>query len=422
MIELAAALAHVVAEARPLGPRRMRLEEARGRRIVAGIVADVDSPPWDRAMMDGFAVRSADLTSASGQVAAPFELDVVVDLAAGDASTLAIRPGACARIMTGAPVPPGADAVVPIECAIDGTAGVHAGGVVRLLDPRFRAGQHVGLQGCAFRAGAEVLPAGSLLTPAAVGLAAEAGATHVTVVPRPRVAILATGSELVPADSMPAHGQTRNSNGPMLAAAVAGMGGEPVALGAVVDRPEPLRAAVSQGLAADILLLSGGVSAGDLDLVPDTFRACGVEKIFHKVRLKPGKPVWFGVFSRPRGGGRCLVFGLPGNPASSLVCFELLVRPALAQLLGRPAERWHLPRLRARLAAAAKGAEDRPVYAPCRLERDSDGSLIAHPLPWTGSSDLVGLAVADVLLALPAGVRRAEPGDDVEVVLLGDDP
>ena len=138
-------------------------------------------------------------------------------------------------------------------------------------------------------------------------------------------------------------------------------------------------------------------------------------------RFKPGKPVWFGVFSRPRGGGRCLVFGLPGNPASSLVCFELLVRPALAQLLGRPAERWHLPRLRARLAAAAKGAEDRPVYAPCRLERDSDGSLIAHPLPWTGSSDLVGLAVADVLLALPAGVRRAEPGDDVEVVLLGDD-
>ena len=372
-------------------------------------------------MMDGFAVRSADLLGDGKSSEAPVSLDVVVDLAAGDASTLAIRSGTCARIMTGAPIPAGADAVVPIELAVEGTAGMHAGGVVRLVDPKFRAGQHVGLQGCAFRAGAEVLPASALLTPAAVGLAAEAGATHVLVVPRPRVAILSTGSELVAADVVPRFGQTRNSNGPMIAAAVAAIGGEPVALGTVVDRPEPLRAAVSQGLAADILLLSGGVSAGDLDLVPDTFRACGVEKVFHKVRLKPGKPVWFGVFTRPGGGGRCLVFGLPGNPASSLVCFDLFVRPALASLLGWPQERFSLPRRRARLAVAAKGAEDRPVYAPCRLESGADGSLVAHPLPWTGSSDLVGLAVADAYLALPAGVRRAEAGDEVEVMMLRDD-
>jgi len=421
MIELEAALAHVEAHARLLAPRCVRLAEARGRRLVAGILADVDSPPWDRAMMDGFAVHSADVAPGAGHGEAPVELDVVVDLAAGDASSLSIRTGACARIMTGAPVPPGADAVVPIECAVDGTAAVHAGGVVRLCDPRFTTGQHIGRQGCAFRAGAEVLPAGTLLTPAAVGLAAEAGATHVTVVPQPRVAILSTGSELVAAEAVPAFGQTRNSNGPMLAAAVAALGGEPVVLGAVADRPEPLRAAVSQGLAADLLLLSGGVSAGDLDLVPDTFRACGVEKIFHKVRLKPGKPVWFGVFDRPHGAGRCLVFGLPGNPASSLVCFDLFVRPALAALLGLPQERRHLPRRPARLAAAAKGAEDRPVYAPCRLESRDDGGLLAHPLPWTGSSDLVGLAVADAYLALPAGVRRAEAGDEVEVVMLRDD-
>ena len=420
MIDLEVALAHVVANARLLPPRRVRLEEGRGRRLVAAIVADVDSPPWDRSMMDGFAVRSADMVDGAGGSAAPVSLDVVVDLAAGDASTLTIRPGSCARIMTGAPVPAGADAVVPIECAVEGTAGVHAGGVVRLHDPRFRTGQHVGLQGCAFRAGTEVLPAGTLLTPAAVGLAAEAGATHVLVVPRPRVAILSTGSELVAAEAVPRFGQTRNSNGPMIAAAVAALGGEPVALGTVVDRPEPLRAAVAQGLAADILLLSGGVSAGDLDLVPDTFRACGVEKIFHKVRLKPGKPVWFGVFTRPDGGGRCLVFGLPGNPASSLVCFDLFVRPALASLLGWPQERLSLPRRRARLAVAAKGAEDRPIYAPCRLESGADGSLVAHPLPWTGSSDLVGLAVADAYLALAAGVRRAEAGAEVEVVMLRD--
>ena len=421
MIDLTDAIGLVEQIASPLPPRRQRLLDAAGRRLAEPVVADVDSPPWDRAMMDGFAVRSADLLGDGKSSEAPVSLDVVVDLAAGDASTLAIRSGTCARIMTGAPIPAGADAVVPIELAVEGTAGMHAGGVVRLVDPKFRAGQHVGLQGCAFRAGAEVLPASALLTPAAVGLAAEAGATHVLVVPRPRVAILSTGSELVAADVVPRFGQTRNSNGPMIAAAVAAIGGEPVALGTVVDRPEPLRAAVSQGLAADILLLSGGVSAGDLDLVPDTFRACGVEKVFHKVRLKPGKPVWFGVFTRPGGGGRCLVFGLPGNPASSLVCFDLFVRPALASLLGWPQERFSLPRRRARLAVAAKGAEDRPVYAPCRLESGADGSLVAHPLPWTGSSDLVGLAVADAYLALPAGVRRAEAGDEVEVMMLRDD-
>jgi len=203
----------------------------------------------------------------------------------------------------------------------------------------------------------------------------------------------------------------------MLAAAVAACGCEPVGLGAVVDRPEPLRAAVMPGLAADVLLLSGGVSAGDYDLVPGTLVACGVEKVFHKVRLKPGKPVWFGVFDRGGGAGRALVFGLPGNPASSLVCFELFVRPALAALRGRPPEEGHLPRVEARLAAAAKGAEDRPVYAPCRIERAADGGRLARPLPWTGSSDLVGLAVADGLLVMPAGARTLEAGATVEVLL-----
>lgn len=413
MIELSRALDEIAARLAPLPHRRVRLGEAAGLRLAAPVVADTDSPPWDRAMMDGFAVRSPDV-SADGTT----ELEVVADLAAGDASRLQIRPGSCARIMTGAPIPPGSDAVVPIECAVDGSAAARAGGRVRLLDPRFRPGQHVARCGDAFRAGADVLPAGARLGPAAVGLAAEAGATHVVVAPRPRVAILSTGSELVPVEALPGHGQTRNSNGPMLAAAVAGLGAEPVVLGAVADRPEPLRAMVAQGLAADMLLLSGGVSAGDYDLVPGVLAACGVERVFHKVRLKPGKPVWFGV--RTRGdGGRTLVFGLPGNPASSLVCFELFARPALAALLGHPPERRHLPRRRARLAAAAKGAEDRPVFAPCRLE-GAEGDLRAWPLPWSGSSDLVGLAVADALLTLPAGAKRVEAGTEVEVRLLAE--
>lgn len=413
MIELAEAIGLVERAAVPLEPRRQRLLEAAGQRLAEPVVADVDSPPWDRAMMDGFAVRSADLRDRGDGIV---ELDVVVDLAAGDVTTRAIPAGGCARIMTGAPVPPGADAVVPIESAVDGTAESHAGSRVRLREPRFRPGQHVGTRGAAFRAGAAVLPAGVLLTPAAVGLAAEAGATHVVAAARPRVAILSTGSELVPVREVPAHGRTRNSNEPMLAAAVAACGGESIPLGIAADRPEAIRSAVMQALAADVVVLSGGVSAGDLDLVPATFAACGVKKVFHKVRLKPGKPVWFGRLDRADGPAT-LVFGLPGNPASSLVCFELFVRPAIAILTGRPREAWHLPRRRGVLVAAAKAAADRPVYLPCRIARDGE-RLDVTPLPWTGSSDLVGLAVADGLVALPAG-GRADAGTEVEVLPFG---
>lgn len=411
MIELAAAIDLVEHAAAPLPARRQRLADARGRLLAAPIVADCDSPPFDRAMMDGFAVVDGDFGSASS--AEVVELDVAMDLAAGDVTTTAVRPGTCMRIMTGAPLPPGADAVVPVESAVDGTAAAHAGGRVRLRDDRFRPGQHVGRRGTAFRRGAAVLPAGAMLTPAAVGLAAEAGATHVLAAPRVRVAILSTGSELVPCDAVPAAGQTRNSNGPMLAAACAALAAEPTELGIVTDRPEPLRSAVAQGLAADVLVLSGGVSAGDLDLVPATFAACGVERVFHKVRLKPGKPVWFGILRRETA-PPTLVFGLPGNPASSLVCFELFVRPAIQILAGAPRDRWHLPRATARLVTAAKSPPDRPVYLPCRIRR-SGAALEAEPLPWTGSSDLVGLATADGLLALPAGVRH-EPGAEVEVL------
>jgi len=422
MIELAEAIALVEAMAEPLPPRRQRLLEACGRRLAEPVVADADSPPWDRAMMDGFAVCDADF--AGDPPPDRVAVEVVVDLAAGDVTGLPVRPGKAARIMTGAPLPPGADAVVPIERALDGTAATHAGGHVVLGENRYRAGQHVARQGTAFRKGAAVLPAGAMLDAAAIGLAAEAGATHVVAEPRVRVAILTTGSELVAFQEQPAFGQIRNSNGPMLHAAVQSLAAEPIELGIAGDRPEAIRAAIAQGLAADVLVLSGGVSTGDLDLVPGILRACGVEQVFHKVKLKPGKPVWFGILRRPAA-SPVLVFGLPGNPASSLVCFELFVRPAIAILAGRPRDAWHLPRERAVLVAAAKAAADRPVFLPCRL-RQSGAVLEAEPLPWTGSADLVGLAAGAAiagagpgLIALPAGAGRVEAGSEVEVVVRG---
>jgi molybdopterin molybdotransferase len=420
MIDLAAAIELVERTAAPLLPRRQSLLDACGAVLGGPVVADCDSPPWDRAMMDGFAVRSSDFVPG---VRETVDLEVIIDLAAGDVSGVTVRPGTCARIMTGAPVPAGADAVVPIECAVDGTAATHAGDRVRLSDGRFRPGQHVARCGAAFRRGQEVLPAGSRLGAAAIGLAAEAGAVSVMAVPRPRVAILSTGSELVAPEVVPGHGQTRNSNAPMLAAAATLLGAEPLVLGSVPDRSEAIRAAVLHGLEADLLVLSGGVSAGDLDLVPDTFVRCGVEQVFHKVRLKPGKPVWFGILRRTGAAPPTLVFGLPGNPASSLVCFELFVRPAIRILAGRPRAEWHLPRGRAVLKTPAKAAADRPVFLPARLERvaappsAAGSSLEAIPLPWTGSSDLLGLAVANGLIALAAGGGMHAAGTEVEVVL-----
>jgi molybdopterin molybdotransferase len=414
MLELADAIALVERTAAPLPPRRTRLLDACGRTLAAAVVADVDSPPWDRAMMDGFAVRGDDVLAGGG---APVELDVVVDLAAGHVTALAIGTGGCARIMTGAPIPQGADAVVPIECCEAGAAGGHAGSRVRLHDARFRPGQHVGRRGTAFRAGQQVLAAGTRLGAAEIGLAAEAGATHVVASSGVRVAILSTGTELVPPDVVPAFGQTRNSNGPMISAAVQLLGAEPIPMGIAADRPEAIRAAVAQGLAADVLVLSGGVSAGDLDLVPDIFRRCGVEKVFHKVRLKPGKPVWFGILRREHAAST-LVFGLPGNPASSLVCFELFVRPAIRILAGADRDAWHLPRVTATLVGGVKAAADRPVYLPCRLVRKA-GGFAAAPQPWSGSSDLLGLAGAGGLIALPSGGDRYEAGDEVEIVIRG---
>jgi molybdopterin molybdotransferase len=410
MIELAEAITLVESHARALPPRRMRLADAVGRVLALPVVSDVDSPPWDRAMMDGFAVRGEDVAAAGD---AGVELDVVVDVAAGHVTGIEVLPGSCARIMTGAPVPKGADAVIPIECLLptdsagQKAAGGHAGSRVRLRDTKFREGQHVGRLGAA--------APGMRLAAAEIGLAAEGGATHVVASPQVRVAILSTGSELVSPEAVPAFGQTRNSNGPMLFAAVKLLGGEPIPMGIAADRPEAIRAAVAQGLAADILVLSGGVSAGDLDLVPGIFARSGIEKIFHKVRLKPGKPVWFGRLERAES-SPTLVFGLPGNPASSLVCFELFVRPAMRILAGAGRDAWHLPRVKAVLTGSTKAAADRPVYLPCRLTRSSRG-LEAAPLPWTGSSDLLGLAGAGGLLALPAGGKRYEPGEEVEVVL-----
>jgi molybdopterin molybdotransferase len=258
-----------------------------------------------------------------------------------------------------------------------------------------------------------VLRRGCVLRPVEVGLLAAVGRARVRAVPRPTAAVLSTGDELVEAPEVPGPGQIRNSNGPLLAA-LAAREARPSNLGIARDRLESLGPLVRQGLEHDVLILSGGVSAGKLDLVPAVLKEAGVEACFHKVRMKPGKPVYFGTRANPSGRSG-LVFGLPGNPVSALVCFELFVRPALRRLGGQE-------QVGPRSVAAALGedfahASDRPTYYPAQLEVVGTGWQV-RPAAWFGSADLRGLARANGLMILPAGEQQRRAGDVVEVIVL----
>jgi molybdopterin molybdotransferase len=390
MLSVAEAQAVVLQHACPLPPEPTPLTPAAlGRVLAEDVASDLDSPPYDKALMDGYAVRSHDLPEGRGTLA------VIEEVTAGRTPQRAVGPGQATRIMTGAPLPEGADAVVMVERtrALDD-------GRVQVEDRPPRPGQNVLGRAREMRRGERVLAAGAVLRPQELGLLAGVGRTTVLAHPAPRVAVLSTGDEVVEAPEVPGPGQIRNGNGPMLAAQVARAGGVPHYLGIARDRLDSLRPLVAEGLRAPVLVLSGGVSAGKLDLVPGVLAGHGVTAHFHKVEMKPGKPVFFG--SR----GDTLVFGLPGNPVSALVCFELFVRPALRRLAGHADAG---PRLvSAVLAEDYAYRTDRPTYHPARLEAGASGWQV-RPVPWFGSPDLRGLLPANAFVVFPPGdhVHRA---------------
>jgi molybdopterin molybdotransferase len=402
---------HTVAEARDLILRHARplpaeflplASDALGLVLAEDVAGDLDMPPHDKAMMDGYAVRSADL--ADGRAT----LSVVEEITAGRTPQKALGPGQASRIMTGAPIPQGADAVVMVERTREAGPGR-----VEIEDSP-RPGQHVLARGREMRQGEVVLPAGTVLRPQEFGLLATMGRTAARVIPPPRVAILSTGDELVEAGQTPGPGQIRNSNGPMLAALVSRAGALPRSLGIGRDSREALEPLIAEGLAADVLLLSGGVSAGKLDLVPEVLQKMGVTAQLHKVVMKPGKPAFFG--TRPGPSGKVtLAFGLPGNPVSSLVCFELFVRPALRKLRGLASPGPHF--LPAVLAEDFPYRTDRPTYHPARLEVGADGRRV-WPVPWFGSADLRGLTRANALIELPIGDHTHRAGQTFPVLAL----
>jgi molybdopterin molybdotransferase len=401
MLTVAEAGARVLAAVRPLAPELVPLEQAQGRVLAHAIASGRDLPPWDNSAMDGFAVRSAEL---------PAVLPMAGTVAAGHAPDAVLAPGTTLRIMTGAPMPAGADAVVireEVEELREPSGG--AGARARFAAP-VTPGDNVRRRGKDVAVGEVVLGAGARLGAGEIGFLAALGHAAVRVARRPRVAILSTGDELVSVDMPPRPGQIVNSNAYALAAQVREAGAEPVHVGIAPDHPDGLVARIRDALEADVLLTSGGVSVGDFDFVKDAFAAAGVDMDFWKVAMKPGKPLAFGCTAA---GG--LVFGLPGNPVSSMTGFELFVRPALLALQG--AAEIERPRAPVVLTGAYAKQPGRAHFLRATLRRQGE-TLLADPHPKQGSAMLSSMVGTHALVVVPAESGDVTAGTRLEALLL----
>ncbi|MEV6404271.1 gephyrin-like molybdotransferase Glp [Streptomyces bobili] len=420
-------LEDILAAVRPLEPIELQLPDAQGCVLVEDVMVPVSLPPFDNSSMDGYAVRVADVAGASQEY--PAALEVVGDVAAGQADLLHVGPGQAARIMTGAPLPPGAEAVVPVEWT-DGGLGegpVH-GMRARSLGPEQTSGQvrvyrsaearaHVRAKGSDVRAGDRALEAGTVLGPPQIALLAAIGRGTARVRPRPRVVVLSTGSELVQPGEELRSGQIYDSNSFALTAAARDAGAIAYRVGAVADDAETLRSTIEDQLVrADLVVTTGGVSVGAYDVVKEALShvrdedeaGSGID--FRKLAMQPGKPQGFGSI----GPDHTPLLALPGNPVSSYVSFELFVRPAIRALMGL--EDVHRPTTRATLAA------DKALTSPKgrrQFLRATCAEGIVRPVGGAGSHLVAALAHADSLIVVPEDVESVEPGTEVEVVLLG---
>jgi len=391
-------LAEVLSVVQPLAPLELSLLDAHGCILAEDVVAKGPVPSFDNASMDGYAVRVADLATV------PVTLPVTGDVAAGPASPLRVQPGLCVRIMTGAVLPAGADAVVPVEWTDGGVAQVR-------IDRRPDAGAYVRRAGEDVVAGEVVLTDGSHLGSAQVGLAAAVGRSRLLVRPRPRVVVVSTGSELVEPGAPLAAGQIPDSNSIALTAAAVEAGAIAYRVGIVTDDPRRLLATLEDQLVrADVLITSGGVSVGAYDVVKEVLSRIGTVG-FHKVAMQPGMPQGFGAI----GPESTPVFGLPGNPVSALVSFEAFVRPALRRMLG--AQVIERPRVSARTTAELRSPVGKRSFLRVWVEV-RDGARVVSPVSGPGSHLIAGMARANALAVVPEDVERVAAGSPVEVMLL----
>ncbi|MFD5783426.1 gephyrin-like molybdotransferase Glp [Streptomyces sp. NPDC058220] len=422
-------LADILAAVRPLDPIELQLPDAQGCVLVEDVTVPVALPPFDNSSMDGYAVRTADVAGATEEF--PASLTVVGDVAAGSGSLPRVGPGEAARIMTGAPLPPGAEAVVPVEWTDGGTGGGAAttmrpagegpdgaSGEVRVYRS-VEARGHVRARGSDVQAGDLALEAGTVLGPPQIGLLAAIGRGTVRVHPRPRVVVLSTGSELVQPGEQLGEGQIYDSNSFALTAAARDAGAIAYRVGAVTDDADTLRATIEdQLIRADMVVTTGGVSVGAYDVVKEALSSVGDEDEagsgidFRKLAMQPGKPQGFGSIGREH----TPLLALPGNPVSSYVSFELFVRPAIRTLMGL--EDVHRPTVRATLVA------DKPLSSPAGRRQFLRGTYDAEagaitPVGGSGSHLVAALAHADALIVIPEESTSVDPGTELDVVLIG---
>jgi molybdopterin molybdotransferase len=404
MLDIDQALELVLQSSLPLPAQQLPLNAALGRTLAETIHSDVDSPPHDKSIVDGYALRAADVSAAG------MSLNLLEEVTAGKLPTHHIVPGAATRVMTGAPLPLGADAVVMVEKCYEADDGS-----ILINEFPVKAGQNIMRRGSSMKAGQGLLMPGDTLRAIEIGLLAEVGRMDLKVIPAPSVAILSTGDELVPVGEKPSAGKIRNSNECLLEALVKKYHATPIPLGIARDETDDLRNKIEQGLQHDVLVISGGVSAGVLDLVPRVLADLNVRQIFHKINLKPGKPLWFGLREESGQQRRCLVFGLPGNPVSSYICFELFVRPALGRLSAHDDQRWH--GVTATLGNDYEFRGGRFTLHPVAVH-EQGGKWIVTPLPWRGSGDLFGLSHADAVVQLAGEARTFKAGESVKIFFL----
>ena len=381
----------------PLEPENVPILEACGRVLAEEIVADRDIPPLANSAMDGYAVQGADVAQA------PARLQVIGKVAAGHLAEIAVRPGTAMRIMTGAPIPTGADTVVRFE-------DTHTDGETIEVQVAYKKGKNVRPAGEDVSAGQTVMTAGKVLRPQEIGMLAAVGRTNVMVIRRPRVAILATGDEVVPPDRIPAPGQIRNANSYTVAAQVQQYGGIPLLLGIARDQEELIRRGMRDALVqrADMIITSGGVSVGDFDLVKQVLAAEG-QMHFWSLNMKPGRPLAFGMVDDVP------LVGLPGNPVSAMVSTLIFVRPALRKMQGFAA--WPLRVVQARLVDAIRRKDRRRHYLRVRLHETNAG-LEATLTGDQGSGILNSLVMADGLAIIPEDTDHFPAGETVNVILL----
>ncbi|HEX8130358.1 MAG TPA: gephyrin-like molybdotransferase Glp [Pyrinomonadaceae bacterium] len=404
MIPVPEAIRIIEAQTPRLPVETVALVEARGRVLAEDVVADTDLPPFDRAMMDGYAVRAADTAGAT--TAAPVRLRIAGEAAAGAGWRGELQAGEAVRIMTGAPVPAGADSVQQVEVTHETEGGAHVE-IERATAPA----QFITKRATEITRGETVLRAGETINAASMAALASFGYARIKVGKRPRVSVLATGTELVDVGAEPGADQIRDSNTYSLFAYAEAAGARVEHAPFAGDDAELLRHLIAEcAERADVLVLSGGVSMGIYDFTKTALRSLGAEIFFERVSLRPGKPT---VFARL---GRTLIFGLPGNPVSVSVTFNLFARTAIRAMQGARAAA--LNEEQAVLGRNVRGTIERASYLPAELRTDAAGRLVAEPLRWGGSSDFVAFTRADALIIVEAGVQTIEAETVVRVVRL----